>query len=107
LSYSVPILTDLIAFKCQALQKQLELVASSSAPKDSLDGIYEDLHWAILIAGHMIAFDAMGETNLIPSEVNEYSVSIAASPGGSAVAFQNAFDMVTPTAGENVDPIVR
>lgn len=30
--------------------------------------LYEDMHWALLITGHFLAYEAEGETNLIPKE---------------------------------------
>jgi hypothetical protein len=107
LPHSVPILTNLLTFKCQALQKQIELVASQAAPRETLEMIYEDLHWGILMAGHLIAYDGMGETNLIPSEINEYSMSTQANPDLSAKAFTDSFQMISVGNADNVDPIVK
>lgn len=107
LPHAVPIITQLLCFKCQALQTQIELVASQSAPKESLESIYEDLHWGILIAGHLLAFDGLGETNLIPSEINEFSMTAAGNPELSAIAFEKAFQMIPIADGENIDPIIR
>lgn len=105
LPHAVPIITQLLFFKCQALQQQIESVASNKAPRESLEPIFEDLHWGILIAGHTIAFEALGETNLIPTEINDFSIAADANPGASALAFEKAFQMVP--LEENVDPIVR
>jgi len=30
--------------------------------------LYEDMHWALLIAGHLLAYETENETNLIPKE---------------------------------------
>ncbi|ODN03763.1 Exportin-4 [Orchesella cincta] len=107
LHHSVPILTQLLSFKCQALQKQMELVASNVAQRETLNPIFEDLHWGILIAGHVLAFDGLGETNLIPAEINEMSLETRANPDTSAVAFEKSFEMIAAGAEESVDPIVR
>jgi len=107
LPHSIPILTNLLTFKCQALQKQIELVASQRAPQDTLNCIYEDLHWGILMAGHLLAYDATGETNLLPTEVNEFSLIANGDPDLSAKAFTNSFEMIPVSDSDNVDPIVR
>ncbi len=106
LPHSIPIITQLLLFKCQALQAQIETVAGQTAPRESLEPIYEDIHWGILIAGHLLAFDGVGETNLIPSEINEYSISTQANPDLSSAAFEQAFQMI-PVEDNNVDPIVK
>lgn len=105
LPHSVPIITQLLIFKCQALQKQIEIVASQAAPRESLEPIYEDIHWGILMAGHILAFDGLGETNLVPSEIHDYSIAADKDPDLSAAAFEKSFQMVN--VEENVDPIVR
>lgn len=51
LQHSIPILSNLLSFKCQAFQTQVERVASQAAARDSLDLLNEDLHWSLLIAG--------------------------------------------------------
>lgn len=107
LPHSVPILTQLLSYKCQALQKQLELVASNAAQQDTLTQIFEDLHWGILIAGHVLAFDGLGETNLIPAEINETSLETRANPDASALAFEKSFQMIHATPEDNVDPVVK
>jgi hypothetical protein len=105
LPYTVPIITQLIGFKCQALQKQLEAVAGQTAPRESLEPIFEDLHWGVLIAGHILAFDGLGETNLIPSEISDYSIAAGGNPEISATAFGKAFQLEAVV--DNVDPVVR
>lgn len=40
----------------------------------SLDSLYEDLHWLILISGHVLCLEAEGETALVPSEIMRYSM---------------------------------
>lgn len=85
----------------------MELVASNAAQQDTLTPIFEDLHWGILIAGHVLAFDGLGETNLIPAEINEASLETRANPDTSALAFEKSFQMIPAAMEENVDPIVR
>lgn len=39
-----------------------------------LDNLFEDIHWVILIAGHILCMDSEGETPMIPSEIMQYSI---------------------------------
>lgn len=106
LPHSVPVITHLIKFKCQKLQAQISTVADHTAQRESLEPLYEDLHWVVLIAGHILAFDGHGETNLVPSEILDYSISSSGTPDASAVAFEKAFQMVYVDEN-NVDPVVQ
>lgn len=44
------------------------------AESTNLDNLFEDVHWIILIAGHVLCMDSEGETPVIPSEVIRYCV---------------------------------
>lgn len=46
---------------------------SATNESDNLN-IFEDIHWIILIAGHILCMDSDGETPLIPSEIMQYSL---------------------------------
>jgi hypothetical protein len=106
-SHSIPLLTNLLTFKCQAFQSQLERMASGDGSvKDLLTTTYEDLHWAILIAGYTISFEGVGETNLIPSEVVHLSINSASNTERSVAAIQNALNLQM-SGEENVDPVVK
>ena len=39
-----------------------------------LDNLFEDIHWIVLIAGHVLCMDSDGETPLIPSEIMRHSI---------------------------------
>lgn len=41
----------------------------------ALDGLFEDLHWIILMAGHVLCMDSDMETPMIPSEIMQYSIN--------------------------------
>lgn len=53
------------------MQIQTMTVSASNA----LDDLFEDLHWIILIAGHVLCMDSDGETPMIPSEIMQYSIT--------------------------------
>lgn len=40
----------------------------------ALETLFEDIHWIILIAGHVLCMDSDGETPMIPSEIMQYSI---------------------------------
>lgn len=39
-----------------------------------MDELYEDLHWLILITGHVLCMESEGETALIPLEITRCSM---------------------------------
>lgn len=52
------------------MQSQTMTLNDSAA----LDNLFEDIHWIILIAGHVLCMDSEGETPMIPSEIMQYSI---------------------------------
>lgn len=55
LQHSIPVLSNLLSFKCQAFQTQVERVAGQTAGRESLDLLNEDLHWILLISGQFLS----------------------------------------------------
>ncbi|XP_020921100.1 exportin-4 isoform X5 [Sus scrofa] len=80
--HCVPLLTSLLEERVTRLHGQLQrqqqqlLAAPASRSVDSktLDDLYEDIHWLILVTGYLLADDTQGETPLIPPEIMEYSI---------------------------------
>jgi len=96
--------------------------------------LYEDLHWVLLIAGHFLAYESEGETNLIPKEsklshqlscgivshmgkklnwcfcisllVVQFSLKSAADPNLSAVCIEKVLSLQSPPDG-NLDPVIK
>ncbi|KRT80011.1 hypothetical protein AMK59_6438, partial [Oryctes borbonicus] len=75
LEHSLPVLYKLLEERIgklrvhfQAMQTQAMTIAEST----NLDNLFEDVHWIILIAGHVLCMDSEGETAVIPSEVIKY-----------------------------------
>ena len=107
ISHSIPLLTNLLTFKCQAFQTQLERVAAGdTVAKDQLTVTYEDLHWILLIAGNSISFEGVGETNLIPSELVHLSISSASNADNSEACLQGSLNLQM-VGDDTVDPVVR
>lgn len=50
-------------------QEPLNISTSST-----LENLYEDLHWLVLISGHVLCLESVGETALVPSEIMHYSM---------------------------------
>jgi len=106
-SHSIPLLTNLLTFKCQAFQTQLQATAAGvPGAKELLTIIYEDIHWILLIAGYTITFEGVGETNLIPSEVISLAINSASNKDQSLAALQASLNMQV-TGEESVDPVVK
>ncbi|KAG5204194.1 hypothetical protein JEQ12_002170 [Ovis aries] len=81
--HCIPLLTSLLEERVTRLhgqlqrQQQQQLLASptsGSADSKTLDDLYEDIHWLILVTGYLLADDTQGETPLIPPEIMEYSI---------------------------------
>ena len=52
----------------------LEGALNPSAPVQDLTGLYEDLHWLLLVAGHFLADCGEGEKPLIPEKILNLSI---------------------------------
>ncbi|XP_020912207.1 exportin-4 [Exaiptasia diaphana] len=80
IEHSIPLLTNLIDDRVQKLKGQLATFQNpnqglSSQSAHGIESLFEDLHWLLLIAGHMIADESTGETPLIPNEILQFSTA--------------------------------
>ncbi|XP_076041566.1 exportin-4-like isoform X2 [Oratosquilla oratoria] len=78
--HSVPLLTQLLEERVGRLRTQLAHIHTNNltiGDNSQLDQLFEDIHWLLLIAGHVTTMDNEGETALIPSEMVTYSMSAA------------------------------
>ncbi|XP_063971922.1 exportin-4-like isoform X2 [Diachasmimorpha longicaudata] len=76
-SHSLPVLSHLLENRTNKLRQELSQLVGQ--PKSlnmnaNLKELYEDLHWLVLIAGHVLCMESDGETPLIPSELMRYSI---------------------------------
>ncbi|XP_071566040.1 exportin-4 [Temnothorax nylanderi] len=75
--HSLPLLAQLLEDRIHKLRDNLnnmvEQNESSSRPA-SMDELYEDLHWLILITGHVLCMESEGETALVPLEITRCSM---------------------------------
>lgn len=79
LNHSLPVLYTLLEDRTNLLRSHLYKMqqrAMTVEESNKLDNLFEDLHWIILIAGHVLSMDCDGETPLIPSEVMQYSINM-------------------------------
>lgn len=78
LEHSLKSLASLLEEKVQMLYGHLSCLQPNSSfnskSGNSLATLFEDLHWILLISGHVICMESEGETAMIPKEVNEFSI---------------------------------
>ncbi|XP_017771460.1 PREDICTED: exportin-4-like isoform X2 [Nicrophorus vespilloides] len=78
---ALPILYKLLEDRTNKLRSHLHTMQSQAMSiNDSvtLDNIFEDIHWTVLIAGHTLCMDSDGETPTIPSDLMRYSMDMNA-----------------------------
>lgn len=76
--HSLMVLYSLLEERTQKLNAHLHQMRTQTmtlADSNVLDNIFEDIHWLVLITGHILCMDSDGETPLIPSELMQYSIS--------------------------------
>nr|XP_008197805.1 PREDICTED: exportin-4 isoform X2 [Tribolium castaneum] len=75
--HALPIIYKLLEVNTEKLKISLQLMESRAMnmnESSNLDNLFEDIHWVILIAGHILCMDSDGETPMIPSEMMQYSI---------------------------------
>lgn len=110
--HALPILFKLLESGIVKLIALLERRTLNINEAESLQHIFEDLHWTILIAGHTLCMDSDGETPMIPSEIMRYSIEQTNSGNGSVEATLNTLMSVVikggqPQIAEQCDHVIR
>lgn len=77
--HSLTILSKLLEEKTRQLHQHLMQATQCNDHSNmmvvrSLGSVFEDIHWLLLIAGHVITMESVGEQSIIPSEIMHYSV---------------------------------
>ncbi|KAJ8950696.1 hypothetical protein NQ318_012776 [Aromia moschata] len=75
--HAMPVLFKLLESRIQRLVSHVQAMQSRAmniSEAASLDNLFEDIHWIVLISGHVLCMDSDGETPMIPSEVMQYSI---------------------------------
>ncbi|XP_022913181.1 exportin-4-like [Onthophagus taurus] len=78
LDHSLPLLYQLLESRITKLGLHLQTMQSRPMTineSTNLDDLFEDIHWIILISGHVLCMESEGETPLIPSELNKFSIT--------------------------------
>ncbi|GAB1608778.1 exportin-4-like [Argonauta hians] len=87
--HTVPLMARVIEERVNQFNNQLQILQQMRAPSSpqnlntsnmsvnegQFKVLYEDLHWLILIAGHLLTEDSEGDTSMIPADIMEYSIS--------------------------------
>ncbi|KAK4871455.1 hypothetical protein RN001_016446 [Aquatica leii] len=76
-SHCLPILFRLLEDRSNKLKSHFQTMQNYTMTLNdskTLDNLFEDIHWIILIAGHVLCMDCEGETPMIPSEIMQYSI---------------------------------
>lgn len=107
-AHSLMTLCRCIEERTQRLQNQLQRIYAAqnldSENSKQLETLYEDIHWLILISGHVLSIKSVSEEPLIPKEMVKYSLQqatngttdvtttlkVLAAPGQSIGEIQNA-----------------
>lgn len=79
LGHSLPLLARLLEDRTSRLRAQLSSIVSQPetlkiSGNMSLENLYEDLHWIILLATHVLCMESEGEVATMPSEIMRYSM---------------------------------
>ncbi|XP_076291964.1 exportin-4 isoform X2 [Lasioglossum baleicum] len=78
LNHSLSLLSHLIKDRTSKLREILNKLVGQVDSLSTLNDtyackLYEDIHWLLLISGHVLCMESIGEIALIPSEINDYS----------------------------------
>ncbi|KAJ8667435.1 hypothetical protein QAD02_009098 [Eretmocerus hayati] len=82
LSHSLPLLSRLLEDRTSKLKEVLSRLVGQNTSFNipdlaSIENLYEDLHWLVLISGHVLCMESAGETPLVPSEIMSYGLAQA------------------------------
>ncbi|KAL1435979.1 hypothetical protein MTO96_010739 [Rhipicephalus appendiculatus] len=109
LPHSLPLLCRVVEDRTQRLQELLQGQPQAGTPMTAAHKeLLEDLHWIVLITGHLLTTVCDGETPLIPREVTQFSLNSGADTAAtlSLLSRLGQADAVSSVQG-HVDPVVR
>ena len=114
--HSVPVLCELLEQRITMLRSYLCQLHANPQSAKSCDDLFEDLHWALLLAGNILTTDSDGEATPIPTEIQQYSLKCSSDVDISAtltlLARPQAMpaEMGVPSAmveKSKIDPVIR
>ncbi|ELU09303.1 hypothetical protein CAPTEDRAFT_151878 [Capitella teleta] len=110
-SHSLPLISRLLESRISSLNLQLHNLKQPGAVNSTptLGILFEDLHWLLLVAGHVMMDEAEGETPMIPSSIMQYSIEQSKGRDcQSTLAFlATAINDPASVSADQVDPVVR
>lgn len=71
---SISFVCSLLENRTAELQRLLQRMYVNRAEEKATATIFEDIHWLLLIGGHVLSMEAMGEQPQIPSEIMAQSI---------------------------------
>lgn len=77
LDHSLPVLYRLLESGTEQLSRHLQAMQTRAmcvSDARQLDALFEDLHWTILVAGHVLCMNSEGETAMMLAEVTRHSL---------------------------------
>lgn len=107
--HSLQLLVMIFEEKVDQLNTFLKNIQNGSNVND-VHNLYEDLHWLVLIAGHLLMDISEGEAPVIPTEVMRYSIKIQTP--STVEASVRSLNVTQPCSLDSVvlgdsDPVVR
>ncbi|XP_014251089.1 exportin-4-like [Cimex lectularius] len=108
--FSLPLLAKLLEDRTNALKTLLEEIASRkhdlNKAMEWLNTLYDDIHWIIMISGHVITLESVGEITMMPLDLLDHSIQQKASVETTLKLLVSPISEV-PGAEEAADHIVR
>lgn len=116
--HSLTILSKLLEEKTRQLQAQFQAMYTNGNQLNmsitkAMEILFEDVHWLLLICGHVVAMESSGEQPMIPSEIMQYSVeqlangTVDITTTLKVLAAPNQCITQTPNAENICDPLIR
>uniref|UniRef100_A0A182TAG4 Exportin-4 n=1 Tax=Anopheles maculatus TaxID=74869 RepID=A0A182TAG4_9DIPT len=117
LQHALGLLAKLLEDRTRKLGTHLHMLHASQSLSISdgvnLENLFEDLHWLLLISGHVIAMESVGETPTIPEPIMTFckqqidSGATDVTNSLKLLASPNQDIQEIPNAESNVDPVIR
>ncbi|XP_035899089.1 exportin-4-like [Anopheles stephensi] len=117
LQHALGLLAKLLEDRTRKLGTHLHMLHASQSLSISdgvnLENLFEDLHWLLLISGHVIAMESVGETPMIPEPILTFckqqvdSGATDVTNSLKLLASPNQDIQELPNAETNVDPVIR
>ena len=96
------LLDEKILLLCTRLGQLQPDSSFNESISNNMSGIFDNLHWILMIAGHVLCMDCLGEYPLIPKEIYTYSIEQVAS---GQIDTQSSLDCLMKATELTVNPI--